>query len=69
MLGRLYDLEKINDILSKKKLSKINSQINKEFIDVYGLLKKIYKEEKKKNKISSIIEIKNKDKNNIILGK
>ena len=71
MLGRLYDLEKLNDILSKKKLSRINSHINKEFIDVYGLLKKISKEEKKKNKISSSIEIKNKDKdkNNIILGK
>ena len=73
MLGRIYDLEKLYDILSKKKLYKINSQKNKEFIKVYDLLKHIYKEEKKKNKISSIIEIKNKDKdknkNNTVLSK
>ncbi len=71
MLGRIYDLEKLYDILSKKKLYKINSHVNNEFIKVYDLLKQIYKEEKKKNKISNIIEIKDKDKNknNIALSK
>ena len=67
ILGRLYELEKIFNLLSTKKLSKLNSHLNEKLGKIYNSINEIYREERKKfikNK-----EIKDKNKNIIILDK
>ena len=49
ILGRLYDLEKLFDLLSKNKLSKLNLHLNKKFGKIFSSINEIYREERKKN--------------------
>ena len=56
ILGRLYELEKIFNLLSKEELSKLNLYIDKKFSRISYYINGIYIEEKKKN-IKKSIEI------------
>ena len=71
ILGRLYELEKIFNLLSKEERSKLNLFIDKKFSKLSNYINEIYIELKKKNykKINKInIETNDKktDENNII---
>ena len=48
MLGRLYELEKLFSLISKKNLSKLNLHINTKFRTIYNYIKEINRESKKK---------------------
>jgi len=71
LLGRLYELEKIFNLLSKEELAKLNFYIDKNFSKITYYINEIYKDEKKKknNKKSKkkSIEVidKNKDNNTL----
>ena len=55
ILGRLYELEKIFNLLSKEELSKLNLYIDKKFSKISYYINGIYVDEKKKkNNIKSI---------------
>ena len=56
ILGRLYELEKLFNLLSKEELSKLNLYIDKKFSRISYYINGIYIEEKKKN-IKKSIEI------------
>ena len=56
ILGRLYELEKLFNLLSKEEFSKLNLYIDKKFSRIYYYINGIYIEEKKKN-IKKSIEI------------
>ena len=72
ILGRLYELEKIFNLLSKEELSKLNTFINKKFSKISYYINEIYIEIKKKknykktNKINIEMNDKKTDENNII---
>ena len=48
MLGRLYRLEKIFSVLTKKQLSKLNMHINKKFSKISNYINELYKRAKNK---------------------
>ena len=72
ILGRLYELEKILNLLSKEERSKLNSFIDKKFSKISNYINEIYIELKKKknykktNKINIEMNDKKTDDNIII---
>ncbi len=57
ILRRLYKLEKLFSLISRKKLNKLNLDINMEFREIYNYIKEINKESKgkKRKKTNKII--------------
>ncbi len=66
ILGRLYDLEKLFSLISKKKKSKLNAHMNSEFRTISNYINdinNIKSKEKKKDKNKNLYRKKNKNKN------
>jgi len=57
ILGRLYELEKIFNLLSKEELSKLNFYIDKNFSRIFYYINEIYIDEKKKKYNKKAIKI------------
>ena len=66
ILGRLYELEKLNSLFSRKKLSKLNLLTIKKFETISHYINEIYKETKSKINNKNGID---KSKNDNIINK
>jgi hypothetical protein len=73
ILGRLYELEKIFNLLSKEELSKLNLFTDKKFCKISNYINEIYIEIMKKSNNKKInkenIEMIDKNKDDNILNK
>ena len=73
ILGRLYELEKIFNLLSKEELSKLNLYTDKKYSKVSKIINEIYieimKNNNNKNSNKANIEMIDKNKEDNILNK